>query len=84
MKYFDINEVPKRDKESSDGEKAKSHGATCNGGVFISYDENRWYSVHCENCGIIAKFKTNSYDEAIKIWNDMPDVVGMLRGRRSK
>jgi hypothetical protein len=33
--------------------------------------------VECEKCGTLVKYRTNSLDLAIKIWNDMPDIVGM-------
>jgi len=74
---MDYDKLPNRGKETSCGEKTKRHGISCGGRCYVSYDENRWYTVHCENCGEIAKFRTNSMDWAIKIWNDMPDAIGM-------
>jgi len=61
----------------SDGEKTRRHGTTC-GEVYLTYEEEGWYSVHCENCGEMLKIKTKSMDWAIKFWNDCPDAVGRV------
>lgn len=75
-KIVDYDKMPLRGKETSDGEKTKNHGISCGGRCYVHYDENRWYRVECEKCGNIVKFKSDSLDLAIKIWNDMPDVIG--------
>ncbi|HBC94804.1 MAG TPA: hypothetical protein DCZ10_18380 [Pelotomaculum sp.] len=74
---INYDKLPSRGKETSDGEKTKNHGISCGGRCYVFYDENRWYRVECEKCGTLVKYRTNSLDLAIKIWNDMPDIVGM-------
>lgn len=74
---INYDKLPSRGKEASDGEKTKNHGISCGGRCYVFYDENRWYHVECEKCGTLVKYRTNSLDLAIKIWNDMPDIVGM-------
>lgn len=78
---MNYDELPSRGKVTSDGEKTKNHGISCGGRCYVFYDESKQYHVECENCGTIVTFKTNSLDWAIKIWNDMPDVVGMLKDK---
>jgi hypothetical protein len=72
------DKLPSRGKITSDGEETKRHGTSCGGRCYVFYDEDRQYHVECENCGTIVTFKTTSLDMAIKIWNDMPNVVGMI------
>lgn len=73
---YNYDDLPSRGKIASDGEKVKNHGMFCGGRIYISYEEDRWYLVHCEHCGEIVKVRTDSMDMAIKIWNDMPDMIG--------
>ena len=61
--------------EASDGRKQKA-GISCGGGVTF-LDEDCKYHVECENCGTLVSFKTTSLDMAIKLWNDMPDAIGV-------
>ena len=72
------DKLPTRGKETSDGERTKKHGASCGGRCYVFYDEDRVYHVECENCGMLVTYKTTSLDMAIKIWNDIPDAVGVL------
>ena len=70
------DKLPTRGKETSCGEKieshkAKSHGMTCGGRVYVSYEENMWYAFHCENCGEIVRLKTKSLDMSIELWNKL-------------
>ena len=74
---INFDKLPSRGKETSDGEKAKNHGVTCGGRCYVFYDEDRQYHVECESCGVIVVYKSRSLDLAIKIWNDMPDAIGM-------
>jgi len=67
---MDYDKMPSRGKITSYGEQTKRHGI-CRGRCYVHYDENRWYRVECENCGDILKFKADSLDMAIEIWNDM-------------
>ena len=78
---MNYNELPSRGKLTSDGEETKKHGISCGGRCYVFYDENQQYHVECENCGTIVTFKTISLDYAIKLWNDMPDAVGMLKDK---
>jgi len=75
---MNYDKLPTRGKEASDGVRTKKHGTTCGGRCYVFYDEARTYHVECEKCGTIVTYKTTSLDMAIKIWNDMPDAVGML------
>lgn len=74
---MDYDSLPSRGKETSDGEKTKNHGITCGGRCYVFYDEQGKYHVECEHCGWLVAFRTSSLDLAIRIWNDMPDVIGM-------
>lgn len=74
---INYDKLPSRGKEASDGEKTKNHGESCGGRCYVFYDESRQYHVECEKCGWLVAFKTTSQDRAIKIWNDMPDCIGM-------
>jgi transcription elongation factor Elf1 len=75
---MNYDKLPTRGKETSDGVKTKKHGITCGGRCYVFYDEDREYHVECENCGTIVTYRTTSLDRAIKIWNDIPDIVGMF------
>ena len=74
---MNYDKLPTRGKETSDGEKTKKHGISCGGRCYVFYDEDCKYHVECENCGTLVSFKTISLDMAIKLWNDMPDAIGM-------
>lgn len=74
---IDYDKLPRYGKETFDGEKTKNHGISCGGRCFVFYVQDGWYQVECEKCGSIMYFKTDSQDHAIKLWNDMPDAVGM-------
>ena len=75
---IDYDKLPARVKETNDGEKAKSHHSQCGGRCAVFYLEDRRYQVVYENCGPLVTFRTSSQDLAIKIWNDMPDVLDGL------
>jgi len=72
----DYDKLPSRGKETSDGEKTSNHHSLCNGRCYVFYDEDRQYHVECERCGTLVIFKANGLDRAIKIWNDMPHIMG--------
>jgi Fe2+ or Zn2+ uptake regulation protein len=72
---MNYDELPSRGKVTADGEKTKNHA--CGGRCYVFYDENRQYHVECEKCGTLVTFKARSLDWAIKIWNDMPDAIGL-------
>lgn len=75
---LNYDELPNRGKIASDGEKVKNHGITaCGGRCYVFYDENRQYHVECEKCGTLITYKARSLDYAIKLWNDMPDALGV-------
>jgi hypothetical protein len=75
---INYDELPTRGKVSSDGEQTKKHGnSVCGGRCYVFYDENKTYRVNCEKCGTLVTYKARSLDWAIKIWNDMPDVIGL-------
>ena len=66
---MNYDELPNRGKLTSEGIKTKNHN--CSGRCYVFYDEAEQYHVECENCGVIVKYKTNSQDKAIEIWNAM-------------
>ena len=72
---IDYDKLPRYGKETFDGVKTKNHG--CGGRCFVFYVEDRWYQVECERCGTVAYFKMGSQDHAIKLWNIMPESIGM-------
>ena len=75
IQIIDYDQLPSRVKEASDGERAKNHHSRCGGRCAVFYAEDRRYQVVCEHCGALVAFRTSSHDKAIKIWNDMPDVL---------
>lgn len=74
---MNYDKLPMQGKVTSDGEEAKKHGISCGGRCYVFYDEDRQYHVECEHCGTLVTYKARSLDLAIKIWNDMPDLIGM-------
>lgn len=70
-----------RGEGMSDGERAKNHHSRCGGRCAVFYAEDRRYQVVCEHCGALVAFRTTDQDRAIKIWNDMPDVLEGKYGR---
>lgn len=69
------DKLPERGKVTSDGEHTRK--CHCGGRCYVFYDEAREYRVECENCGTIVRYKAGSQDRAIKLWNDMPDALGI-------
>lgn len=72
---MDYDNLPARGVVTNDGTVAKNH-YSCNGRVYISYEENRLYAVRCENCGVVEMFKTTSLEDAILHWNTRPEANG--------
>lgn len=64
---MDYDKLPLRGKISSSGEEVKN--CSCKGSCYVFYDEDRWYHVECQNCGVICELKADSLDSAIKKWN---------------
>jgi len=62
------DELPSRGKVTHNGEKTKD--CKCGGRCYVFYDENRFYHVECEKCGIRASFTEKSQDNAIRLWNE--------------
>ena len=77
---MNYNELPSRGKSTSDGEKTRD--CHCGGRCYVFYDESERYHVECERCGEVAKYKTNSADKAIKVWNSKKKTFDeMIRDR---
>lgn len=66
---MNYDELPKRNKETSDGEKAIN--CQCGGRIYMAYLEREIYMPICEKCGYQKKFKANSVDRAIQYWNEL-------------
>jgi len=65
---MNFDELPRRNKETSDGEKTIN--CSCGGRIYMSYLERERYMPICENCGHLKKFRARSVDEAIRSWNE--------------
>lgn len=65
---MNYDELPNRNKETSDGEKAIN--CKCGGRIYMSYLERERYMPICENCGNLETRRATSHDEAIKSWNE--------------
>ena len=77
---MNYDQLPSRGKVTSDGEYTKP--CWCSGRCYVFYDENENYHVECENCGVVVRYKTNSADWAIKMWNDMPTPLSYCEGTK--
>ena len=64
---MNFDELPKRNKETLDGEKTIN--CKCGGRIYMSYLEREMYMPICENCGNLETFRSKSVDEAIQHWN---------------
>lgn len=69
---MNYDELPKRNKETSYGEKAIN--CKCGGRIYMSYLERERYMPICENCGNLETFSAKSHDEAIESWNYMRTI----------
>lgn len=67
---MNYDELPKRGKELSTGEKLRECN-NCGERCYMFYEENRKYKVECEECGEVHWFEANSLDNAMKQWNEL-------------
>ena len=72
---FDYDEMPRRNKEHSNG-KIMRECNNCGERTYMLYEEDRNYRVICENCEEDHAFKANSMDEAMEKWEKMELEAG--------